>query len=737
MKTPLALSCLCALVPALETPKAQSPSSHPPSATPATSTLSRSAGLEWSDGELWGVGDGYKVHFQTRGFEFTPAFGSHASRNYPITVETLSIGRAGTATPLTVAVPRHAGRRVEYDRGGVIERYDVAAEHVEQSFVFGVRPAGHGDLVVRSRLSTDLAVSTDGDGLRFTLPDVGSCTMSGVVGIDARGQRVPGRVHYAAGFVELSLPAAFVDGAALPFVLDPLLAGASVVSGTGGADDRNPAVAYDATNDVFCVVWERIISATDHDVHARFVNRAGVPVGSILAIETTTQLASLPQIADCNARDAFVVVFTRGIDIIGRAVSAATGGLGATATIASAASRTESQSSGCVASSLNTNGVLCVWQKNTAMPVAGKAVQAASVAVDATLTLTVGIVRDIATGVTLSRPRLSKSDRGRNRYAVVFQRTRSNGHFDSAIRVIDGSGSALSSEVTLESFAIGETLPEVDGDGSTWIVSWQENAISITRPQVVTSASLSFDPTSRQLVMNSLLPFPNPPDFHGFLDPRVTWIVDSCLVGFADQSTTGVQAARVRSVDAFACSLCEGDFPVGVSTRVEGPPSGCSVQATGGTGEDVLLVWEQALAGNGDIIARRWRTVDGVVTSLGGGCGRGGTNTATCAFSPNVNFAHRLRDALGLAPTVFILSAGAASFPCGSCNLIPALGGAVSVVTNTDLSGEARLPVSILASSPLIGVPLFTQWATLDLTTPGCSQFSLNLSNALRVVIES
>jgi len=735
MKRRLALSCLCALSAVSRPAHAQTRPSTAPFTEPSISPISRAAGLASSDGELWGVGDGYKVCFSARGFEFTPAFGARASGNCPITFETISIGRDGAATTLASAPPRQDGLRVEYDRGGVVERYDVGVEHLAQSFVFRVRPAGSGDLVVRGRLSTELSVTADGDGLRFTLPDVGSCTMSGVVGVDARGHRVPGRVHYAAGYVELSLPAAFADGAALPFVLDPLLAGASVVSGSGGPDDRSPAVAYDASNDVFCVVWERIISASDHDVYARFVTRAGVPVGGTLPVDTTTQVATAPQIAGCNARDAFVVVFDRGIDVIGRAVSAATSALGATTAIVSSSMRTESYAFGSVASSLQNSGVLCVWQKTTTSPVADKAVQAAGVGVGASLDLTVGIVHDVARDVRLSRPRVSKSDRGRNRYAIVFQRTSGTRYLDFAMRVIDGSGAPVTSLHTLESSATAPTAPEVDGDGDSWLVAWQTTDFNVPPRQIIMIAALFVDPSTHESVIHRMGRLPDPPVSHGFVEPRVTWITESCLVGFADQ-TASFRAARVRSVDGTFCSLCEGDFPAGMSTRVEGAPNGCAVRATGGTGEDVLLVWEQALAGNGDIIARRWRAVDGDVTSLGGGCGRGGSNLASCARSPHA-FAHVLRDAPALTPTVFLIAASPAGFSCGGCNLLPNLIGAASVVTTTSVNGQAAVGTDLPPASPLIGVPLFTQWATFDPATPACSQFLLNLSNALRVVIES
>ncbi|MEZ5966707.1 MAG: hypothetical protein R3F56_22910 [Planctomycetota bacterium] len=722
------LAILCVLPTALRLGLAQ----QAPADAHLTTAISRSAGLQVVDGQLWGAGEAYKVRFLDDGVEFTPALGERAPRNYPLTFRVVSISRGATLVPLAATAPRAEGLRVEYDRGAAVERYDVGVDQLEQSFVFATRPSGTGDLVVRGRLATELEVTTDGDGLRLSLPDVGGCTIGGVVGIDARGARVRGRVSYADGILELSLPSAFVDGAALPFVLDPPIAGASVVSGTGGGDDRNPSVAYDASNDVYLVVWERIFSATDHDIYAHRVSRSAVPVGTTLFVDTTFDLTTEPQVANCDARDAFVVVYGRNGDIFARAVNAATGLMAGGVFVAGG---TATQLFGCVASDTVNPQVLCVWQRNPQVRTDPRIIQAASVVVAPNLTLTPNPGRDLVTGNSVNRPRVSKSDRGSGRHAMVFERD-VNGVAAPFLRVIDGNGNLLAGDLALSTSTstLLQTLPEVDGDGTNWVVAWQ-TATGTARTSS-NFASVSFDPASSQLALNASASM-GVALGEDYLAPRVTWIADSCLVGVKAAASSGsVSAALARSLDPFTCFACEGEFPLGVLTRLEGSPGGCSVQATGGTGEDALLTWEQVLTNNGDIIVRGWRTVDGNTTSLGGGCGRGGSNRATCARSPNGGFAHRLRDALPIAPTVFVLSPAQGSFACGPCVIVPDLTGAIMLLSATNVGGDASVPVVIPSLSPLIGVPLFTQWATVDLTTPACF-LGLHLSNALRVVIES
>ncbi len=68
--------------------------------------------------------------------------------------------------------------------------------------------------------------------------------------------------------------------------------------------------------------------------------------------------------------------------------------------------------------------------------------------------------------------------------------------------------------------------------------------------------------------------------------------------------------------------------------------------------------------------------------------------------------------------------------------VVPDLASAIVQLLGTDGLGRTSLPVAIQTMSSLIGVPFFTQWATVDLTAPACPLFSLHLSNALRLVIQ-
>ena len=288
-----------------------------------------SAAVVAQDGELWGCGDAYKLRFDATHVEFVPALPA-APHNHPLRYELAALGRGGEWVPVGPGDRVHTATSVHYSRPGVVERYDVRPEGVEQSYVFDRLPAGGGDLVVRGKVSTALRVEPFGDGLRCELPGVGGFTIGGVTGIDAAGNRAAGTMQYADGVLDYRLPAAFVESARLPIVLDPLLGGIFNVAVSTTTDDGDPDVAYDSGNNVYLVVFERVFSATDHDIHCQRVSAAGALVGSRIFLDNSSGTYDYqPSVANSNAADRFVVVWTRltspNYDVRGNSVNAADG----------------------------------------------------------------------------------------------------------------------------------------------------------------------------------------------------------------------------------------------------------------------------------------------------------------------------------------------------------------------------------------------------------------------------
>jgi len=705
--------------------------------------LNRTAGLHLLDGELWGGADGYKVRFDAGGFEFTPALGRVAPRNYPMTFQLDAIGRGSECAPVAATAPRHEALRVEYDHGTVIERYDLGNEGMEQSFVFASRPLGSGDLVVRARLQTDLLVKEENGGLCLEQPGIGGCRFGSVTGIDANGLRVHGAVRYQHGIVELSLPAEFVDRAALPFVLDPFISVAFGLNLLTQPNDRDPLAAFDATNDCYLVIWSNLFSATDTDVNGQRISRAGSVLGTRIFIETSTAQEIEPSVANVNGRNAFVVVYNRNGGILGRTVSAGSGAVSALTAIAVGFPNQHSPSVGgnpvvppIITHATNFNAV-CVWEGDPQ-----QAVLSTQLSISSSLLITVSsTVHTLGTGVVghHSRPRISKNCGGAGRYIVAFERLFADK--DPWVVVVGTNGAPLTNEFQLDARVGNDEKLEVDGDGVNWVVAWQHEVGTNSHDVYARSFSVGGSPlailaTPVQLVVAT----PGSPPIFDEILPSVIWTGEAALIGLDYRllplvSDTGV----VISLDPFHCVPCEGVFSPHLSGAVaEGPPFGCAALSGGGPRDDALLVWMFLTASsptNADIAARLWRSADGTATSLGGGCGSGGTARATCARVPNPNFVHRLLGATPSTPAFLCQSLGQGQSSCGPCNLFPDLNSAVVQGSATDLLGNAASSAPIPNIASLIGLVLFEQWVTLR-AGGACSVFSIDLSNALRVVIE-
>lgn len=674
------------------------------------------------DGELQGVGDRYKVRFDDLGFELTPMLGSAAPRNVPVSFQLESIGRGGTHAPLRSGTPKWSDLRVEYDRGAAIERYDVGVDAMEQSFVFARRPAGDGDLIVRGRMHTDLVVTATESGLRLELPGVGGLHIGAVTGIDAHGERVTGGLRWADGMLELSLPGEFVDRAALPLVLDPPIGSFFLVS-AAAANESTPDAAFDASTDSYLVVWHTVVSASDHDVFAQRVSRTGALIGNQLVIvATSATLDDRPRVANLNGPDTFVVVYQHDNDVHGRWVTAA-GAVSTATTIAGSTDRERSPDIGGDATPLGDRAV-CVWINETTGSLRSMALVPNFVNRP---TLTSVASSSFASGFAASRLHIAKGGGSARRFAIAWDAN--VGNDETWCMVLDGNGAPLTAATALDVRQSAAGNVSIDGDGSHWVAAWQVNSglfpteIAARRIGLTPAGALSTSPL-RVVSSGGIVTV-----------PAVLATGGSTLIGWSFQASpvSSLRDVHAASVDPFACAPCEVEFIAGGSQTTNLVAAGCAAVSAGGPGDDALLVWQTGTTG--DIAARVWRSADGVVNTLGGGCGNGGLARAPCVRVPNPDFTHRLLGTTPTAPCVLVQSLGQGSVTCGSCTLIPALAGAIALFVLTDAQGSAAVASPIPNNLALRGLVQFEQWLTLR---PGaaCTQSGVDLSGALRVRIE-
>lgn len=219
-------------------------------------TTRESYGIGIVEGEVRAGGPDYAARFTADGVTYLALSHQHGVDAASLRFRFAAVARGGCDHLVRAAnaVPTVAGQEVHYEHGGVREVYAAQVDGIEQSFVIAQRPDGEGDLVVRGEITTDLPVTAASAGGLCFERDGRGVTFGAVTGVDANGARMPGTLHLRGNSLELTLPAAFVEHAAYPLTVDPLIGSAFTVGNVAGVDDDVPAIAYDSTTSRYFVV---------------------------------------------------------------------------------------------------------------------------------------------------------------------------------------------------------------------------------------------------------------------------------------------------------------------------------------------------------------------------------------------------------------------------------------------------------------------------------------------------
>jgi hypothetical protein len=219
------------------------------------------------DGSLWVRGATYKASFDKAGATYFPLFGGRQPRHQPMSLspESATRGDLQLASKTTSPAVRLQDR-VEFERGGFVERYDFATKSVEQSFVFASLP-GEGDLVIRIPiLGGDESVTVDSNagGLEIDTA-LGRVDYGRATAVDARGRTLSLPMQFADGSITLRVDAAFLSTATLPLVVDPLVSTFAIDNSS--FDDFGCDIAYDATTQRWLAVYEEAATVSDLDIY--------------------------------------------------------------------------------------------------------------------------------------------------------------------------------------------------------------------------------------------------------------------------------------------------------------------------------------------------------------------------------------------------------------------------------------------------------------------------------------
>ena len=693
-------------------------------------SIQRSAHLLTPQGDgLFGLGATYTATFDRHGMTFVPALGTRVETNQRLQVALRSIRRGGFELPVQHGVaPDVDGTTAFYRRSAdVRECYDVRADGVEQSFRFTAL-SGHGDLVVRCTLGGELAsavVTAQGGGLQFVSPELGGVAIGNVTGIAADGARCDGGMRLVDGELELSLPATFVDHAALPLVLDPLF-GARIdfTNSPGGEVDAD--VAYGAASGDYFVVWALTQSTTSADVVGRFFNpTTGLGPAVLLGHAGAVQR---PRVAYHAYQNRYLVVWEKGTNWLGvrQITSRIVEGnrtLGSSLDLTSTTENcTHSALCGNPGGTSNDDGGLVVYRK------AGAGLQVLPYVLPlGTATLVPGAAVTLDADPSADLPRISKAGTGTRvvSYAIAgYVRARPIGQngapLGGGFSIATGGGNVLASDV--------------DGQGQNFLLAHETVTAN---GKEITARMLTWSAANQTLALASSGALTaNAVDDR---DPQVALlgpkfgVVWTQTLGFLDT------AVKARPLALVGCTFCGAEATLTGPRISESMPAIASKRAGGDTtSPDALIVCQsvtQLPPIIADITATQFSVAQGAAasTQLWAGCGASVTLSTIGTFAiGNSSFALRGQVANPTPFSLFLFGFGAQPLGCGSCTAVNSVAAGFASMA----SGSATYPLPVPCNSAFLGFSVDAQVAVLGASTGACPAYStLSLSEARRFTV--
>ncbi|MBL8728958.1 MAG: hypothetical protein JNM25_11045 [Planctomycetes bacterium] len=695
-----------------------------------TDAVFRSCGATAVNGEVRACGPNWSARFDDLGIEFTPTLGQRADRPYPLRFVFESVHRGAEVAfqrDGARVAPARRGDRITYTHaGGPVEVYDVRPDGVEQSFVFATRPLGTGDLVVRGRVTTELLrVAAGDDGVRYERAGVGGVSFGTVTGVDHCGTTVRGSIRCDGDHVEWVLPGSFVDTAAYPLVLDPLIGNAFTVADTPGVVDSQPSVAFDDTTDRYLVVWNVFPAASTAQVRGQLVAANGALVGSTMLLGQG--LVSRQAVGNCNGTNRFLVAYhhsdatTASVHVV--AVDAATGAVSNDVVIESTTPQNAVFHGAVVGGDSRPAGtaqsMLLVYSRNgiarshiVQLPATGDPVPAPfQVLVSNTVDLAV------------------TAHGGPSLQWLLTWSEKAPGTLDLGAAMIGSTGALCSPELTVSAPQVPEVArhpTNASADGTTFFIAWLEtNAGS----EDVRGAVLQWTGSCGTGTLTAGATF-DPTIAAGLNDePAAAFAKDKFVLAFRNRaSPTATSRILVKGLDPQTCAACGIEHEVEPGAIRQDEPALAARYTAGDLASDqALVVWSiEAIRG------RRFEALgSGSVASMGGACGITGLQDfATYNTGPaigNLGFALELANPSGQIGAL-VIGLSAISVPCGACTIVPAL--------DAILAGVSPNPLPLPCDLTLLGVEFYTQWVLLKPGYAGCPLLpDLALSNALRFTI--
>lgn len=272
------------------------------------------------DGRLEADAGHYRAVFDSHGATLRVPDPCDAGSVLDLSLRLTDWGRGNARTTIRDHVCDRGGPEVaRFRHAGIEERYRSDAVGIEQSFFITERPAGVGDLVLGITATSNTlqarAVEAAYQPLTFQHDGVGKIRYGEAIAFERGGKPVEILTRYdGRGRIELVVPAAFVDAARFPIIVDPAV---GPVQNPGGPsyNDSAPDIAFDPGADYYIAVWQREFSNGDTAIRGQRYIDDGTPIGPVITItspfNTGTNRVDKPSIAPIPS-DSFLVVYELG-----------------------------------------------------------------------------------------------------------------------------------------------------------------------------------------------------------------------------------------------------------------------------------------------------------------------------------------------------------------------------------------------------------------------------------------
>jgi hypothetical protein len=199
-------------------------------------------------------------------------------------VETATARRALEPVAPTVSPTGH--HVVDFERPGIIERYQGERTGVEQIFVLTERPSGTGDVRIVGDVAFDGRITHADGGLAFAPGGHRApFTYSKPIAFDADRKSLPVHVELHDSELALVLDDEALKTATFPVTIDPLYGIVTSDIGVGGP--QMPDIAYNPERCEFLVVYAWFPQFGGAQIRARRYLEQGDPIGGMIEIQTT------------------------------------------------------------------------------------------------------------------------------------------------------------------------------------------------------------------------------------------------------------------------------------------------------------------------------------------------------------------------------------------------------------------------------------------------------------------